>query len=175
MPLPQTNPLKKHKFGDILIETGTYQGEGVRSALEAGFSAVWSIELDDTLFLDAEKAFAADDRVHIVHGDSALELPKILQALPEGSRVTLWLDAHASGNLKYEGGTPLLNEIHAIANSSHTAKILIDDCRLLGSWEWKRVGKDHLLEALETLPYSFKTSYEDGHVPRDIMVITPLV
>lgn len=174
MPLPSSNPLSTHKRGDILIETGTYKGDGVRAALEAGFRRVYSIELDDTLFLDAEKAFKDDDRVTIVHGDSALKLGDILQALPKGSDLTLWLDAHASGPLKYDGGTPLLSEIHTVAESSHTATILIDDCRLLGSWEWKRVGKDHLLDALETLPYSYNISYEDGHVPGDIMVITPM-
>jgi len=179
MPLPSTNPLKRHKHGTVLIETGTYKGDGVRAALDAGFDTVYSIELDDSLFLDAKNAFADDRRVHIVHGDSAVRLSEILDALPERSDVTLWLDAHASGPLKYDGGTPLLSEIRTVASSSragniNTAKILIDDCRLLGSWEWNRVGKNDLLEALETLPYSYRISYEDGHVPEDIMVITPV-
>jgi hypothetical protein len=175
MPLPnQTNPLKTHKHGSILIETGTYKGDGIRSALDAGFETVYSIELDETLFIDATKAFANDDRVHILHGDSAIELPKILNNLPDRSDITLWLDAHASGPLKYDGGTPLLSEIHAIATSSHKAAILIDDCRLLGSWEWKRVSKVDVMDALQKLAYSHKITYEDGHVPGDIMVISPM-
>ena len=174
MPLPAENLLKKHKRGNILIETGTYMGAGIRAALEAGFETVYSIELDDFLFRDAQKAFADDARVHIVHGDSAVELGKILAALPEGSDVTLWLDAHASGPLKYDGGTPVLDEVRAVATSKCKATILVDDCRLLGSAEWKRVSKDQLMKTLGTLPYSFGVHHEDGHVPGDIMVITPL-
>lgn len=175
MPLPKSteNLLAKYKHGSILIETGTYMGDGVRAAIDAGFDEVWSIELDDFLFEDARKTFSNDGRVHIVHGDSAVQLGKILDSFPPGTDVTLWLDAHASGPLKYDRGTPLLDEVHAVSVSGCRAAILIDDCRLLGSAEWRRVGKDHLEKALKALPYEHTIQYEDGHVLNDIMVITP--
>lgn len=171
MPLPP-DTLRQHARGTTFIETGTYKGDGVRQALDAGFERVYSIELNDALFLEATDAFAGDSRVHVVHGDSALKLTSILADLG-ACDATIWLDAHASGPLKYAKGTPLLDELHAIASSRCTATILIDDCRLLGCAEWKYVTKDNVLRSLAALPYAHTVTYIDGHQKDDIMVVTP--
>jgi len=168
---PET--LREHRRGEVFVETGTYHGDGIRAALDAGFQTVYSIELNEELYKRAVEEFRDDPRVHLVHGDSALELGSIVATL-EGAEATLWLDAHASGPLRYDGGTPIVHEIRAIAKSGCKATILIDDCRLMGSAEWGYVTKNEILRALDDLPYAFEVSYTDGYQKDDIMVVTPV-
>ena len=45
--MPMTaDTLRRHKTGSWLIETGCDVGQGIQAALDAGFEAVLSIELD---------------------------------------------------------------------------------------------------------------------------------
>lgn len=172
--------LRRHKWGNVFIETGTYMGDGIRAAIDAGYETIHSIELDTNLYERARDEFLKMSKPHVTvwHGDSADVLPKILDSLEPGTKCTLWLDAHASGPLKggKNGGTPVIQEIQAVANASHvTCLIMIDDRRLFGSTEWDGVSEYDAIEALQTIPNTtYEISHEDGFVRDDILVCTPI-
>jgi len=151
-------------------------GDGIKAALDAGFSTVHSIELDEGLYTRAREAFKDDPRVTLWHGDSAEVLPRILEQIGD-VKCTLWLDAHASGPLKggASGGSPVLLELQAVASSPDTeCLIMIDDRRLFGSAEWDFVTEPQAIEALQSIPRRYEVSHEDGFVRDDILVCTPV-
>ena len=78
----------------IFIETGSYVGDGIQSALDAGFETIYSIELSSQLFSHCCRRFEWDPRVLVCHGDSGEMLPGILKYIDEP--VTFWLDSHYS-------------------------------------------------------------------------------
>ena len=43
--MPINFNLKKYK-NSVFLETGTYQGDGIKKALEAGFEKIYSIEIN---------------------------------------------------------------------------------------------------------------------------------
>lgn len=116
----------------VLVETGTYLGQMV-FATKDNFKRIYSIELDDKLFKDAEAKFKTHDHILIFHGDSAKALPFILN-LCQGDDILFWLDGHYSGGITARGytDTPIKLELSAIMNWKVTpgSVILIDDARM---------------------------------------------
>jgi hypothetical protein len=115
----------------VFVETGSYMGAGIRTALEAGFEQVYSIEITDYYFNLCTGMFASDKRVHIIKGDSATQLESLICTINEP--ITYWLDGHYSGGRTGIGKVqfPLLYEIDTIAdfNLINYPNILIDDIR----------------------------------------------
>lgn len=171
-----SDTLRRHKHGSIFIETGTFMGDGIKHALDAGFTSVHSIEINEDLYTRASRAFQKDPRVTVWFGDSADVLPRILRHIGP-QKCTVWLDAHASGPLKggASGGSPVLQELKAIAEAPTAhCLIMIDDRRLFGSAEWDYVTEPQAIEALEKIPRTYEISHEDGFVRDDILVCTPM-
>lgn len=77
------------------IETGTYVGDGVQAALNAGFKKVISIELAPVHYNICKNRFVFNTNVDILFGDSRLLLPDILKTY--NTDILFWLDAHCSG------------------------------------------------------------------------------
>jgi predicted O-methyltransferase YrrM len=73
----------------ILIETGTYYGDMVK-ALKGDFNQIYSIELSEELYEKAKQRFDGEENVRIVHGDSGVELGKLVAMIKEP--VLFWLD-----------------------------------------------------------------------------------
>jgi hypothetical protein len=114
---------------DILIETGTYEGDMVAS-MRDHFSQIFSIELSHDLYQKAKLRFAKYSHICILHGDSSEILPQILSSI--NKPCLFWLDAHYSGGITVRGDidTPIISELKRIL--SHSIKnhvILIDDAR----------------------------------------------
>lgn len=163
----------------IFVETGTYRGDSVRAALEAGFERVYSIEIDDQLYHDARLRFAeeiADSRVILLHGDSGRCLPEIIGAVQE--KCTFWLDAHSQDyNFANETNSydncPLYRELDEIAKSvrrDHT--ILIDDLRLVRdkrAWRGHDVTLEGVLARLEAINKRYVFEYENGYIENDVL------
>lgn len=108
------------------IETGTYKGDMVEK-MRNNFGKIYSIELDSELYRQAKKRFAGESYIRIIHGDSALELKKILLETEEPA--LFWLDAHAGGAIT-AFNSPIVAELDAIF--SHSVRghvILVDDAR----------------------------------------------
>lgn len=115
------------------IETGTFQGDMVAAVLDR-FESIISIELSEDLWRKAVGRFDEYSHVHIIHGDSASTLAKVI---PDISHPALfWLDGHFSGGETARGATetPIHDELTAILRRPVAGDvILIDDARLFGS------------------------------------------
>lgn len=108
----------------VLVETGTQFGQMI-GAMANDFREIYSIELDDTNYALAVKNFARQTHIHLLHGDSAVELPKLLQSISEPC--VFWLDGHSDK-------TPIMDELRAVfAHGQPRHVILIDDAHCFGS------------------------------------------
>lgn len=125
--------IKKYaqKFSiNILIETGTYLGE-TAFAMRDTFSQIYSIELDNYLYIKAKERLSDISNVHILKGDSSKILPDLLISIIKPC--LSWLDGHYSGVVTAKGdlNTPILEELKHIFNHSIKSHvILVDDARL---------------------------------------------
>ena len=176
----------------IFLETGTFEGGGVWTALEMGFSTIISIEIDRDYFQKSrryietfgshevgEKIFDDDplffqfqsgQQVYLYLGDSMEVLPRILKNI--STPITFWLDAHA-GNTPTHGKilVPLLEELDII--SKHPVKnhsFLIDDRRLMGVNYWGEVTQDKVISKLLEINENYVIEYIDSpHAAQDII------
>lgn len=145
------------------VETGTLTGDGVQNAIDAGYTRILSIEIDDMLWSRAKERFMGDCRVQIMRGNSAALVPVIVLGLDEPC--LWWLDAHHSGgSTGGKGLKPVYDEIRAIASENrHGHVVLIDDIRDFGADKCKAL-----------LPgYEFKL--ETGHplYPNNVLACFP--
>jgi len=173
--------LFKKYLNDIFIETGTFKGDGVQMAIEAGFQYIYSIELSDLLYQKCLERFSNMDGVLLIQGDSSNKLPELLSHL--NATVTFWLDGHYSGILEGEQtalgevNSPLMAELEAIKNhhiKTHT--ILIDDLR---GWKKETHGFDvqDLMNKIIEINPDYVFTFDDGYdyelnitYPNDILV-----
>ncbi len=121
------------RFGlKTLVETGTCYGNMVE-ALKDSFDHIYSIELSEELFEKAKERFADIRNVEIIHGDSAVELGKLMHKINEPA--LFWLDAHYSAGVTAKGNkiTPVYEELAHILNAPDRRHvIIIDDARDFG-------------------------------------------
>jgi hypothetical protein len=126
----------------LLIETGTYIGIMVEAQLD-NFKKIYSIELDEKLYLDAVEKFKNFQHVSILYGDSGKVLYNLMPLITEPT--IFWLDGHYSGGITALGDKecPILEELKAIFTSEELAHlILIDDARLfLGKNDYPTVDE----------------------------------
>lgn len=187
MPISK-NILRKYlKYGKVFIETGTLSGQVVKNALSVGFERAYSIELSEYNYDVSKKNVGDDPRANLIFGDSAIELPKILNGIDEPC--VIWLDAHFSGGTTAGEGVPapLLVELEAIAKHPiKTHAILIDDVRIYSDSRYTMLDlemfKDieqgnhpnwpNVLNRLYLINKNYKLSLDDGFVKDDILVAT---
>lgn len=165
-----TKNIFRKYLNNVFIETGSFYGDGISLALEAGFKKIYSIELSPHHHKHCIERFKYFPQVTLILGDSYLVLPELLKTINEP--ITFWLDGHYSEGdtvmSKYE--SPLMQELDAINNHSiNTHTIIIDDLRC---WNKEKHGFDTEIiktKCLEINPnYSF--IFEDGYVASDILV-----
>jgi hypothetical protein len=162
----------KKYSNNIFIETGSFLGDGIQQALDAGFNKVISIELSDKYFSISTNRFSNNPNVTIVQGDSFKVLPDIISGINEP--ITFWLDGHHScGDTALgEYWAPLIQELDVIKDhpiKTHT--ILIDDMRC---WEEPNPThgfyKEDIFNKLKEINSDYKFTYEDGCEKNDILV-----
>ena len=120
---------KKETGYNILVETGTYQGEMIFYQLK-NFKKLFSIELDEKLYENAKKRFKNCSNVTLIQGDSGKVLKQITDQLNEPA--IFWLDGHYSAGVTAMGEkqTPIFEELRTIFSTKINHAILIDDARL---------------------------------------------
>lgn len=125
-----------HQFlgADVVsVETGTFQGD-TSLLLANAFGACVTIERSDALAAAAERRFAGDPRVSVLHGSSRDRLREVVP--PSERAAFFWLDAH--GFYDYVGSdqeeNPLLEELRVILDIRGAAPtvIAVDDARGMG-------------------------------------------
>jgi hypothetical protein len=170
----------------FFVETGTYLGDSVQLALDAGFEHVVSIELSEKYCALAQTRFWNNPKVRIYNGDSGMVLLDIIKDIQEP--ITFWLDGHYSKGDTAIGKycTPLMIELMQISKHPiNTHTIMVDDMRC---WSKPLVGRpvckcelypcenfygfysQDVVDALLKINPNYILSYEDHDVPNDILI-----
>ena len=122
----------------LFVETGTSFGDMVK-AMIPHFDRIWTIELGDRLYAEAQEKFRDARNVELIHGDSGRELGRLIPKL--NAPALFWLDAHYSGgplrgatSARGEKDTPILEELdHILGAAEPRHVVVIDDARLFGT------------------------------------------
>jgi hypothetical protein len=104
----------------VLVETGTNYAHMIYAQKDR-FREIYSIELDGWKAQSARRKFGGRPNIHILEGDSAEVLPRLLVSLREPC--LFWLDGH-----DFDVSTPVNRELDALFR--HPVKdhvVLIDD------------------------------------------------
>ena len=163
----------------VFVETGSYRGDGIRQALDAGYAKIHSIDISDHWIQHCCGRFAkeiATGQVTLWKGDSLAVLPDLVASLSQPA--TFWLDAHShphnTGAEKAGVNCPVYEEIAAIAASAirnHT--ILIDDLRLITdprSWGGHEVKLSGMIERLRAINPDYAFNFFHGLIAHDVLV-----
>jgi hypothetical protein len=139
---------KRQKF-EVFIETGTYRGDMLaRVSKKSSIKKILSIELDETLAIEAQFRFRTNSRIEILKGDSGEVLRNACVELPQPA--LFWLDGHFSGGVTALGDTttPIFAELQAIHSCKRKMDlILVDDIRLFNGTD----GYPTLEELIEVI------------------------
>jgi hypothetical protein len=166
--------LSKHK-NSIFVETGTLWGEAIDLALELGFEKIYSMEIDPEKVKFNREKFQKEIEegiVEIIEGDTFKIFKDVISKVD--APATFWLDAHWDGDVLGEYKCPLPFELEALlSHPIKTHTLLVDDRRLFGqigsSWG-EDLDEELLIEAMTDINNDYKISFEDGCVPKDIIV-----
>ena len=175
--MPITKEILAKYRNPIFVETGTYLGGTVNTALEVGFAKIVSIEIDPGNYKNAVARFKDRPQVILIHGNTKAVFADALDHCV-GETATFWLDAHGSffGSVSDGNTTPILSELEAIRKhriKRHT--ILIDDMRIFRARnDWAtEVSEGDVLEAIKKIG-NYSISFEDDDcAPKDILVAIP--
>jgi hypothetical protein len=159
----------------VFIETGSYFGNGIQSALDSGFDTVISIEITRKYFEHCSRRFQNNPKVQPLFGDTIQKLPDVIKQINEP--ITFYLDGHwDTGEMDETRGVmdyPVIAELEIIKEhpiKNHT--ILIDDVRLFNEpWE---LGHETIVKKVLEINPDYKIRYEDGLDGRigDVLVAT---
>lgn len=122
--------LKRHLPLQVLVETGTFQGDTV-AQVRSLFHVVHTVDLSEKYYEHARRRFEKDEAVHVRIGHSPDFIAQLVPGLADRS-VLFWLDAHwcaAEGTAGETSQCPLLDELRGIGRLNTQSVILIDDAR----------------------------------------------
>lgn len=170
------------KDHSTFIETGSYRGDGIQLALEAGFEEIHSIDIDPSAIEFCRSRFDMDNpseqntKINLHLGDSLELLPRILNNQIPYLRFMFWLDAHwqmIEGTLPGDNPFPLLHELdmirqHAGGSEDHT--IIIDDILHLTHPDVTGWKKHDIEGGLKTINSKYLFTYYANPVINNILV-----
>jgi hypothetical protein len=156
------------KYSDVFIETGTYAGNGIQCAFDAGYKKVYSCDVNSEYVSNAKEKFKDKDLV-VETKPSEIALRDFLSEIDE--RCVIFLDGHAmpydiqdpgkgfgSDTLDNNALTsPLLEELKII--KEHHIKnhvILVDDFQCFSTWCFDDLSYDEVLEFAKTINPNYK-------------------
>lgn len=116
----------------VFVETGTFRGDMV-DAMKSDFDRLYSIELSRELFERARHRFRSYDNVKLIHGDSGVQIARVLAEIEEPT--LFWLDGHYSAGetARGEQDTPIMQELQHIFDApDYGHVVIIDDARCFG-------------------------------------------
>ena len=123
--------LKRHLPLEVLIETGTFEGDTV-AKISSLFEVVHTVDLSEKYYEHARRRFEEDAAIHVRIGQSPDFIAQLVPPLTDRS-VLFWLDAHwcaAEGTAGDASQCPLLDELRGIGRLNTQSVILVDDARL---------------------------------------------
>jgi len=165
----------KNHLNPVFFETGSYAGDGIEAAIQAGFSIILSMEVNPPNYEECRERFSGNDKVILVNADSCIDLWDQIKSI--STPITFWLDAHYSGDESPTGLVkyPLLYELNQIKQhpiKTHT--IMIDDMRCWRGFNSARDYDDtNIIDTLMAINPSYKIRYIDGTEPNDVLIAHP--
>ncbi len=155
----------------IFIETGTFRGDGVQKALNAGFEKIYSIDVSPKFHQECSERFAQEiqkGQVELILGDSQYALQDLIKQIAQPA--TFWLDAHGGAKGK---NCPLYEELETIyKHPIKTHTILIDDIRLVhksDAWGGHTVTVEGLIERLKKINSDYNIGFDKGQIEDDVL------
>lgn len=177
MSMPPNRNLFKEFPNECFVETGSYTGDGIDLAIQAGFKKIISIDNDRINIdwcRDRFSPFMNDGQlISIVHGDSAELLWMLIRDIQ--SPITFWLDAHwqfMEGTIPGANPFPLMRELlHIDCHSIKNHTIIIDDWHI---FYHDRVGysKQDIKNALLRINPNYKFKFVANPVIDGILIAT---
>ena len=167
--MSERRPFSKY-LSETLVETGSYQGDGIQTALDCGYQTVYSYEISPQLHTLCKNRFQGEKKVHLFQKSSV----KMAEDLREVTgRITFWLDAHYSaGSATYsDKPCPILEELSQIAmlpRKDHY--ILIDDVRLFQTLEFNFLQVSEVQKKILEINPKYQFRFENGFIPGDVLV-----
>jgi len=157
----------------LFVESGTFLGNGLKCALDAGFEKCYTIEIHPYLYEKAQTRFVNEiqqGKVISYLGDSEKLLPTVVNNLTD--RATFWLDAHISSQYgeKLAKNCPIIEELETI--KSHPIKthtLLIDDLNCFGRPAHDRITLDQVKNKILEINPNYKFEFLDAARPQNIL------
>ncbi|MEX2437750.1 MAG: hypothetical protein WD449_00690 [Candidatus Babeliales bacterium] len=160
------------------VETGTFDGQGIRYALRARsalntFNEIHSVEIFKPFVDNARRNFLDQSKVIIWYGDSATKLWDVIKNMDK--QITFWLDGHSGDSNPSIKHTPIMEELEQIKRhpiKNHT--ILIDDMHVIGGVLFDYLTKEDLINKIMEINPRYVITYvaggDEGEYPNNIMV-----
>lgn len=171
--------VKSEKSSDcVFVETGSYLGDGVQSAIEVGFHRVYSIEAYKPLYDHCSKRFRNEPSVKLHYGSSRFDLYELCKNIE--TDIVFWLDAHYSGtgtgkeDSSERPNCPVYEELDQIKRlSKNTHTIMIDDMVLVSDKSHDiqfGVDQETIIAKIKEINPDYIIRFVDGHRPNDILI-----
>jgi SAM-dependent methyltransferase len=169
----------------ILVETGTWLGDGIAVALQAGFEKVFSCDINEELVQQARARFV-EMPVDVQLGASEDVLRYVTAQLDEAA--VFFLDAHAMppgpDSREFSASTlragdennkdlhcPIQREINIILGSGFQGHaILVDDTQCFGTWAFHFLTEEQVCNQVRAMCPGM---YKFGHF-QNVLCIVPL-
>ena len=156
----------------ILIETGTYQGEGSKAWSEI-FDKVYTIELSDSLYSYCIETYKDVPNIEFLQGHSPDLLKDLVKNIDEP--YTLFLDAHGSGgSTTFDSSvgrlrSPVLLELESVKNNIPKV-IIIDDLTDFEQIDSYPSLDSITLKVSELGDYESSKYFPEGHTSKGMFV-----
>ena len=174
MSLPPNRNLFKEFPNDVFVETGTYRGDGIAAALEAGYKEMYSVDIiQENIDFCKQRFDQPNSILPIFYScmDSGKYLNELLDIINPRHTITFWLDAHSQ---LFEGepdNFPLLKELDHIGKhpvKSHT--IIIDDILVLTHPDVTGWSRKMIEDAILKINPAYKIQYVANPIKNNILI-----
>ena len=154
------------------VETGTFDGQGIRYALRAKFPMIFSMELLPAHVKQVSNLFTGNKNVKVIQGDSGKNLYNLIKNLDKP--ITFWLDAHSGIDNDKQKNTPILEELEQIKwHHIKTHTILIDDMHCCGTVLFDHLTQDQIAAKVMEINPEYEITYvpggDDAEYPVNVM------
>lgn len=165
---PSVNYFEKCKGDcDCWVESGSYHGDGITLAIQAGFTEIHSVDILNQL--PANYKHGLKD-IYLYTGDSATVFSGLLTKLKD-RRIMFWLDGHSQMFEGEEENFPLMRELEEIRKSGiMDATILIDDFLFMTHPDIVSWNKDELLYGLKRINPNYQITYLSNPIKNNILL-----
>ena len=169
MPVNNVDFIKKYKNGcSTFIETGTFQGDTVQLALDAGFETIRSVELNANNYKKCRVRFRDQkDKVRLYHGHSEHMFWDMIKEFNDP--LMFWLDSHYSGcGDTYEtslGNTYSSLKFELKTLAKHPVKnhiIMIDDVRDFNTINMDFITREVVVKMVLDINPNYLIVYDTG-------------